>query len=113
MIMFQGKILAADTPENLLKLMSSNSQVIAEIAAPVAALQECFAQMSEIAHADISAGNDDYCRCALTPQNGLDLRPRIFEVVRQRGWALRELTRNRHSLEDIYVQVTHPDEEER
>jgi len=112
MIMFQGKILAADTPENLLKLMSSNSQVIAEIAAPVAALQECFAQMSEIAHADISAGNDDYCRCALTPQNGLDLRPRIFEVVRQRGWALRELTRNRHSLEDIYVQVTHPDEEE-
>jgi len=25
---------------------------------------------------------------------------------------LRELTRNRHSLEDIYVQVTQPSEEE-
>jgi len=25
---------------------------------------------------------------------------------------LRELTRSRHTLEDIYVRVTHPDEEE-
>ena len=48
----------------------------------------------------------------LTPENGLDLRPLIFDLVRQRGWNLRELTRNRYSLEDIYVQVTHPVEEE-
>jgi hypothetical protein len=32
--------------------------------------------------------------------------------VKDRGWALRELTRSRHSLEDIYVQVTRQDEEE-
>ena len=32
--------------------------------------------------------------------------------MRERGWSLRELTRSRHSLEDIYVQVTRPDEEE-
>jgi hypothetical protein len=29
------------------------------------------------------------------------------------GWKLRELTRSRHSLEDIYVQVTKPKSEER
>ena len=34
LIMFEGRILAADTPENLQKLMAGNSQVIAEIAAP-------------------------------------------------------------------------------
>src|SRR6266550_3383723 len=44
-IMYEGKILAADTPENLQRLMSSNNKVIAEIAAPQAALQECWAQM--------------------------------------------------------------------
>src|SRR5215510_14711440 len=33
-IMYDGKILAADRPENLQRLMSSNNQVIAEIAAP-------------------------------------------------------------------------------
>jgi hypothetical protein len=42
----------------------------------------------------------------------MDLRPNIFAVARERGWTLRELTRSRHSLEDIYVRVTRPDEEE-
>jgi ABC-2 type transport system ATP-binding protein len=111
-IMFEGKILAADTPENLQRLMSSNSQVLAEIAAPMAELQECWAGMPEIEHFDISAAEGDYFRCALTPHNGFDLRPRIFDLARKQGWLLRELTRSRHSLEDIYVQVTRPDEEE-
>jgi ABC-2 type transport system ATP-binding protein len=111
-IMFEGRILAADTPENLQKLMSSNSQVIAEIAAPLADLRECWAQMSEIEHFDVSPCEGEYHRCALTPRNGLDLRPLIFALAHERGWSLRELTRSRHSLEDIYVQVTRPGEEE-
>jgi ABC-2 type transport system ATP-binding protein len=111
-IMFEGKILAADTPENLQQLMSSNSQVLAEIAAPLAELEKSWAEMPEIEHFDVSAAEGEYFRCALTPRNGLDLRPRIYEVARQHGWALRELTRNRHSLEDIYVRVTRPEEEE-
>jgi len=111
-IMYEGKILAADTPENLQQLMSSKSQVIAEIAAPAQELRECWAQMPEVEQWDVSASEGDYFRCALTPRDGLDLRPRIFGLVREHGWSLRELTRNRHSLEDIYVQVTRPDEEE-
>jgi ABC-2 type transport system ATP-binding protein len=111
-IMYEGRILAADTPENLQLLMSSKSQVIAEIAAPQEELQECWAQMPEIEQFDISASTGEYFRCALTPRNGMDLRPYVFALVRERGWNLRELTRNRHSLEDIYVQVTRPDEEE-
>jgi ABC-2 type transport system ATP-binding protein len=111
-IMYEGKILAADTPENLQRLMSGKGQVIAEIAAPAQALEECWSQMPEIAHYDVAPGEGDYFRCALTPMNGLDLRPVIFSLVRDKGWGLRELTRNRHTLEDIYVQVTRPDEEE-
>lgn len=111
-IMFEGKILVADTPENLQKLMSSSSQVVAEIAAPQAELQECWAQMAEVEQFDVSASEGDYFRCALTPRNGLDLRPHIYAVARDRGWSLRELTRSRHSLEDIYVRVTRPEEDE-
>ncbi len=111
-IMYEGKILAADTPENLQRFMSSNSQVIAEIAAPLAELQASWRQMPEIEQFDVSASEGEYFRCALTPRDGQDLRPLIFALVRQRGWSLRELTRNRHSLEDIYIQVTRPEEEE-
>jgi ABC-2 type transport system ATP-binding protein len=112
MIMFDGRILAADTPENLQKLMSSRSQVIAEIAAPAAELQECWAQMAEVEQFDVSPSEGDYFRCALTPRDGVDLRPKIFSLAHERGWPLRELTRSRHTLEDIYVQVTRPGEEE-
>jgi ABC-2 type transport system ATP-binding protein len=111
-IMYEGRILAADTPENLQRHMSSNSQVIAEIAASPEDLKECWAQMPEVEQFDVSACEGNYFRCALTPRDGLDLRPLIFELVRRRDWPLRELTRSRHSLEDIYVQVTRPDEEE-
>ncbi len=111
-IMYEGKILAADTPENLQRLMSSNSQVLAEIAAPLEALQQCWAEMPEIEHYDVSPAEGEFFRCALTPRDGLDLRPQVFALARDRGWVLRELTRNRHSLEDIYVRVTRPDEEE-
>jgi ABC-2 type transport system ATP-binding protein len=111
-IMFDGKILAADTPENLQRLMAGSNQVVAEIAAPAAELNDVFSQMQGIESADVSASDGEFQRCALTPRNGYDLRPAIFALVQQRGWVLRELTRSRHSLEDIYVQITKPDEEE-
>jgi ABC-2 type transport system ATP-binding protein len=112
LIMYQGKVLAADTPENLQRFMSSNSQIIAEIAAPPAELNECWAQIPEIEQFDVSAAEGEYFRCALTPRDGVDLRPHVFALARERGWYLRELTRSRHSLEDIYVHVTRADEEE-
>jgi ABC-2 type transport system ATP-binding protein len=112
LIMYEGKILAADTPENLQRLMSSNSQILAEIAASDAELRDCWSQIPEIEQFDVSPAEGNYFRCALTPRDGLDLRPRIYALARERGWDLRELTRNRHSLEDIYVQVTRPPEEE-
>jgi ABC-2 type transport system ATP-binding protein len=112
LIMLGGKILAADTPENLQRLMASNSQIIVEIAAPADELREFWARLPEIEQFDVSSGAGEFQRCALTPRDGLDLRPHIFILAREQGWMVRELTRSRHSLEDIYVQITKPNEEE-
>jgi ABC-2 type transport system ATP-binding protein len=112
LIMYDGKILAADTPENLQRLVAGKNQIIVELAAPADALRDCWSQLPEIEHFDVSASEGAYQRCALTPRDGLDLRPVVFALALQNGWVLRELTRNRHSLEDIYVQVTQPGEEE-
>jgi ABC-2 type transport system ATP-binding protein len=110
LIMFDGKILAADTPENLQRLMAGNSQIIAEIAAPADELRECFRANAGHRAVRRVGGRGRISACALTPRDGLDLRPVIFALARERGWVLRELTRSRHSLEDIYVQVTKPNE---
>ena len=112
LIMFEGKILAADTPENLQRVMAGSSQVIAEIEAPADVLRKIWAEIPEIEQYDVSAAEGDFQRCALTPRAGHDLRPAIYDLAREHGWRLRELTCSRHSLEDIYVQVTRRNEEE-
>lgn len=108
LIMFNGRVLASDTPENLQRRMAGGSQVIAEIAASEEALRAAFENLPEVEHFDISPSNGDFFRCALTPRDGFDLRPLIALLACKNGWVLRELTRSRHSLEDIYVQVTKP-----
>ena len=112
LIMFDGRVLASDTPENLQRRMAGGSQVIAEIAAPEAALNAAWEEMPEVEQFDVAPGEGEFFRCALTPRDGWDLRPAIFALVRRNDWPLRELTRSRHSLEDIYLQVTKPDREE-
>lgn len=112
LIMYEGRILAADSTENLQRTMSKDGQIVAEISASPEQLHECWSQIPEVESFNISALDGSFQRCALTAKEGLDLRPMIFEIAKLNNWGLRELTRSRHSLEDIYVQVTKPDEEE-
>jgi ABC-2 type transport system ATP-binding protein len=115
LILHEGKILAADSPAKLQELAIHHGCVITEIAAPAEALREFWAAFEGVAQFEVSACRDDYCRCLVTPQPDTDLRARIFARVHERGWALRELTWSRPTLEDIFVQVTHkpvPEEEE-
>lgn len=112
LILQRGKIVAADTPEQLQKRMSESGQIIAEIAAPLGALRECWEQIPEIEHYDVSPVEGEFFRCALTPREGVDIRSQVFLLARDRGWQLRELTRSKHSLEDIFVAVTRNKTEE-
>ncbi len=112
LILHGGQILAADTTENLQKTMSSGGQVVAELAGPPAELRACFEELDGVERYDVAPAEGDFYRCALTPRPGVDLRPLVYEKAVSRGWRLRELTRTRHSLEDIFVHVTRADREE-
>src|SRR5271169_3417080 len=63
LIMFGGKILAADTPENLQKLVHGIGQIVAEIDAPADELRNAWSQMPGIEQFDVSAGEGDFQRC--------------------------------------------------
>ena len=68
--------------------------------------------MAEIDQFDLAPAEGEYTRCSLFTQGTVDLRPLVFEAACQHGWPLRELTRTRHSLEDIFVRLTKADKEE-
>jgi ABC-2 type transport system ATP-binding protein len=112
LILHKGEILAADTTENLHKTIFQTGPVIAEIAAPMPELMQAWAEIETVMHVDIAAIDGVYHRCALTSRDGIDLRPAVFQLAKEKGWALRELTRGRHSLEDIYIKVTRGEKEE-
>jgi ABC-2 type transport system ATP-binding protein len=112
LILHQGRIPVADTPENLRATIFQGGMVLAEIAAPVDDLRTRFEEIEQIEHFDVSPTDGEYFRCALTPRDGVDLRPIIFDEALRYGWKVRELTRERHTLEDIFVRVTKSHEEE-
>src|SRR5687768_198576 len=112
LILHRGEILAADTTENLHKTIFKAGPVIAEIAAPMPDLIQAWAEVETVMHVDVSAMDGEYSRCSLTPRDGIDLRPVVFDLAKRRGWTLRELTRGRHTLEDIFIKVTRGEREE-
>ncbi len=106
LILNQGRILAADRVEDLESRFSQDGRVVAEIDATPEAIREAFRDLPEVASIEIQAAAGSFQRVALTPRAGEDLRTLVFEQVRQQEWNLRELTRPRLSLEDIFIQLT-------
>jgi ABC-2 type transport system ATP-binding protein len=112
LILHLGRILAADTVENLQARAGKSGQIVAEFQAPIEELKSVWEEWPEIEHADVIPVDGSYVRCSLTARAGVDLRSTIHLLAVKRGWKLRELTRTRHSLEDIFVRVTRPENEE-
>ena len=111
LIFHEGNILAADTPRGLEQRLGGRQRITVELNAPMEALNKAWEEMAEIEHHRILPAEGNFYRSALTPRDGEDLRPRISALAHARGWPLRELTRERHTLEDIFVHITRVDED--
>src|SRR5205823_14722366 len=46
---------------------------------------------------------------SLRVESGVDVREEIFRLANARHWTVRELTQRRATLEDVFVELTHPD----
>lgn len=112
LILHKGEIMAQGTTENLYRTIFHAGPVIAEIAAPIPELMQAWTELETVMHVDVAAADGEFNRCSLTPRDGVDLRPIVFDLAKERGWRVRELTRGRHSLEDIFVKVTRTEGEE-
>jgi ABC-2 type transport system ATP-binding protein len=112
LILHEGKILAADAPEKLQGILNDRGQVITEIAAPTAELRAFLDSLEGLERYDMAAADGDFQRCVLVPVAEVDLRPRVFQQACAAGWTVRELTRARPTLEDVFVHITRAEAEE-
>ncbi len=110
-IIHRGKVLASDAPENLMKTLHAGGVIRAELRGPAAEIQLVLPTIPGVASATVEAGEDALVQATIEPQPGADPREAIFAAAVQHQWTLRELSRSRTSLEDIFVHVTREEDE--
>ena len=58
----------------------------------------------------VTDGEDDWKKFSLRVESGADVREEVFRLAVERHWAVRELTQRRGTLEDVFVELTHPED---
>ena len=107
-VIHKGKIRASDTAENLLKNHRATGSM--RIEAKVGG-DDAVALLSKLPGVkDMTAEKDgDYTILQLRLEANTDPSEEVYRLARDRNWSIRELTRRRATLEDVFVELTHSD----
>ena len=103
-------MVANDTPRGLEQSLGGRHRITVELQAPQEALHEAWEEMAEIEHHRVLPAKAIFPLRTDTARRGR-FTPARLALARARGWPLRELTRERHTLEDIFVHITREDDD--
>jgi len=107
-IIHKGRIEACDTPENLLGQIRQAGGVVVEAKVGTDNGTEELKKIAGVR--DVVADADgDWKIFSLRVESGTDVRAEVFKLAAARRWTLRELSQRRATLEDVFVEITHPE----
>jgi len=106
LILNRGKIEASDTPANLTRLVRGGGAVLLEVNPNGMLLKDAFGALPEVEEVEILAESGPWVSAKVYAKAGADLRDALYEVIRRNGWPLREMTRTKATLEDVFVELT-------
>ncbi|HEX7180627.1 MAG TPA: ATP-binding cassette domain-containing protein [Thermoanaerobaculia bacterium] len=106
MIIDRGRIVAEGTPESLRQGSLGNPAVRLTIKEAPAGAGELLSQLPGVTGVRPGAGGSEGGAWVVEHEPGTDPRESLFLEVVQRGWVLLEMTRERVTLEDIFVRLT-------
>jgi ABC-2 type transport system ATP-binding protein len=107
-IIHKGRIEACDTPENLLGTIRQAGGVELEAKVGTDNGEEQLKKIPGVRDV-ITNGQDEWKKFSLRVESGADVREEVFRLAVERQWGVRELTQRRGTLEDVFVELTHPD----
>lgn len=106
-VIHKGQIRASDTAENLLKNHRAAGSMRLEAKADANARE---ALLGVAGVKDVSEEKeDDYSLFQLRLDANADPSEEILRMALNRHWSVRELSRRRATLEDVFVELTHSD----
>lgn len=102
-ILHEGRLLASGALDEL--MAKANAAIVAEVRAPLTDAKEWATQLA-LGQAECAEQPGGYVRCRFTDAKSTDAREKIFSSASERGWPLRELSRQAQSLEDLFISLT-------
>ena len=107
-IIHKGRIEACDTPENLLGQIRQAGGVLVEAKTGSDDGAEELKKISGVREVTIDR-DGDWKIFSLRVESGNDVREEVYRLASARRWTLRELSQRRATLEDVFVEITHPE----
>ena len=107
-IINRGRIEASDTPENLVNQLRTSGILRLEVKS---GSEDPVPHLEEIAGVrEVRAVSNGEWRCfEIRIEANSDPREQIFQLAVRRQWVIRELSKERATLEDAFVELTHTD----
>jgi len=107
-IINKGRIEASDTPQNLLDQLRTAGGVRLEAKT---GSDNGVAELQKIAGVkDVTVEREgDWETFLLKTESKGDVREEVWRLAVDRKWAVRELSRRKATLEDVFVEITHAD----
>lgn len=104
-----GKILASDTPSNLVSTMRSAGRISIEVKADPEKARERMAALDHVKKVIYERSRDDWEEFSVLVESGTDTRERLARLAQDEDWPLRSLHRHDATLEDVFVELTRKD----
>jgi len=108
-IIDNGSIKAADTPQNLIENMRAAARVQCEIQIPPNIANPILSDLPNVKKVTSEDLGEKWLRYTLWSDSGTDTRQTLATVAAINNWPLRSLFRHEATLEDVFVELTRKD----
>ncbi len=107
MIISHGRLVASDTPDNLLHMMKGSGSLELTVQTNRETAYEMFSSLPEVHSLDIKKSAEPHsCDIVIQSDSDNDLRERIFYLCAQRKTAILRMQQSHVSLEDVFLELT-------
>ena len=113
MIISHGKLVASDTPENLVTLMEGENVLSLTIKGEKDKIEEVLKTFSDILSLEFEDSDEKDCvSVTITSDKDLDLREDLFFAFAKANLPIYKMLPSNRSLEDVFIELTENKDEE-
>ena len=103
-IINEGRLVAQDTPDNLIRRMQSSERVQLEVRGPAEEVRRRLRSLPNVLHVEAQESSG-HTRVSVECAANHDVREELARTVVQNGWGLLELRSMTMSLEEVFLKL--------